>query len=137
MEDVTANAAWWQYGAIGVMLVVFGLVIRYLFKRYERREVLIGRERVAMAAEREAWNTQKETLRAEYEKSLRTQIETFLAEARAERVTNREHEDLARAEFAEIIERISAEASRSSTALVEMLQKFYDRFVGPRSRGQY
>ena len=44
-----------------------------------------------------------------------------------------EHEDEVRKDFAEIMERVAAENSKSNDALVAMLNKFYERFVGPRA----
>lgn len=131
--------------AIGTL----GGVIVYMFKRYERREdrrdKAITEERAAMNAERTQWKIDREkmaaehdaeleTARAEYEAARAQLAQRFSDALRDEIKTARAHEDAVREEFATIIERIDAQATEASKALVEMLQKFYDRFVGPRSR---
>ncbi len=73
-------------------------------------------------------------LRSEYERKHRDVVDQYAQLARNERRENREHEDRAREEFSEIMEKVSADATRSSDALVNMLQKFYERFVGPGRR---
>lgn len=133
----------WQYGVIGVMAFVFAGVIVYLFKLYNGRMVTSLEERrkdtAAMeierkdwAVERAGWEEDKEKLRADFERRLREHVEMMAREYRAERETNRAHEDQVRKEFADMLEGISNEAAKSSTALVQMLDKFYERFVGPR-----
>ena len=39
-----------------------------------------------------------------------------------------------RGEFAQVMENVSAKAGESSAAIVDVLDRFYSRFVGPRPR---
>lgn len=125
-------------GALVAVIATLATVVAYLFKRYERRddrrEKAITDERKAMDKERAEWAVERERLRAEYEEGKSELSEKYAAALREEHKQARDHEDEVRADFAAIMERVAAEAAKSGTALVEMLQKFYERFVGPRSR---
>lgn len=147
MGPETASLPGWQYGLLGVAAFVFAGVIVYLFKFYTRRERRWEFERKAFAEERKAfavkeasWDDEREKerlrIRGEYEEKHRELVEKYSDDVREEREANRVHEDAVRREFSEAMEAISEKASASSQALVEMLQKFYDRFVGP-SRGRH
>ena len=70
-------------------------------------------------------------MRAEYERKHRELVEWHSNAVREERESNREHEELVRREFSELMERVAVESGKTSQALVDMMQKFYDRFVGP------
>jgi TATA-binding protein-associated factor Taf7 len=131
----------WQYGVLGVVALVFGYAIIHLFKALRADQASIRasdaareKERSDWAVERESWATERESIRADYEHKHLQLAETYARIARDERAENRTHEDLVRKEFAELMEQVSSEASKSSAALVDMLQKFYDRLVGPRRR---
>lgn len=125
-------------GALAAVVVTLASVVAYLFKRYERRddkrEKAIVDERAAMDRERASWAVERERLRADYEARNAELSETYATALRQEHKDARDHEDEVRADFAAIMERVEAEASQSSRALVDMLQKFYERFVGPRAR---
>ena len=88
-----------------------------------------------MEKERGQWAIEREAMRTEYERKHRELAESYAETASAERNANRSHEDLVRREFAELMEQVAAEGGKASQALVDMMQKFYDRFVGP-SRGR-
>jgi putative protein kinase ArgK-like GTPase of G3E family len=131
MESSSTTAMAWQYGVLGIVALVFGYAIIHLFRTI-RADQKTGREAdVAREKERGEWATAREALRAEYERKHRDVVESFAQALREERNNNREHEDAVRREFAELMERISTEAARSSDATVAVLSKFYDRFVGP------
>lgn len=145
MQDLAPKA--WQYGVLGVVALAFAYAIIHLFRalqasaaRDAEREKEMQKERGEWAVRESSWRAElqrKETeIRAEYERKHREVVEQYAQLARNERADNRTHEDRAREEFAEIMEKVSEEASKSSDALVNMLQKFYERFVGP-SRGRY
>lgn len=118
------------------VIATLASVVAYLFKRYERRddrrEKLIAEEREAMDKERATWALEREKLRADHETKRAELSDEYANALREEHKLARDHEDEVRAEFAGMMERVAAEAAKSSSALVEMLQKFYDRFVGPR-----
>lgn len=132
-------------GALVAVVVTLASVVAYLFKRYERRddkrERAIVEERKAMDAERaswanerQKWNTEREALRADYEERCAELSAKYAEALREDHRSAVEHEDEVRADFAAIMDRVAQEAGKSSTALVDMLQKFYERFVGPRPR---
>lgn len=138
----------WQYGILGIAVFALATVIAYLFKFYNKRERRSEEERQAFHAERREWakreakfeadlEAERLQLRAEYEKKHRELVEQYASALKQERDANRTHEDGVRREFGEMMEAVSAKAAESSSALVELLQKFYDRFVGPRSRSHY
>ncbi|MGH7176516.1 MAG: hypothetical protein ACREJC_03960 [Tepidisphaeraceae bacterium] len=143
VDSVTASA--WQYGVLGVVALVFGYAILHLFRAIRADQASVRasdiareKERSDWALEREQmrndWAIEREQLRADYERKYREVADGYTHALRAEHVENRQHEDLVRKEFAELMEQVSSEASKSSQALVEILQKFYDRFVGPKRR---
>lgn len=129
-------------------------VIAFLFRLYLSRNKEISKEQELMVKERGDWAIERAKLtsdlamerakmaadfelkevetRADYEKKFRELIERYDGIARRDSDNHRAHEDQVRKDFAEIMERVSAEAGKSSQALVQMLQKFYDRMVGPR-----
>jgi len=137
----------WQYGVLGVVALAFAYAIVHLWRSLREESKLRAEEAKAREAERAEWAAreqrlrqelaQKEAdLRAEYERKHREVVDQYAQLARNERRESREHEDRVRAEFAGIMERVSADANKASDALINVLQKFYERFVGP-SRGRY
>lgn len=97
-------------------------------------------ERAKMAAdqalERQRLANEYEVKEAElvgvYEKRHREMIERYDDIARADSKRMLDHEDQVRREFSTLMERVEQEHVKSNDALVQMLNKFYDRFVGPR-----
>ena len=132
----TATSTAVQYGVLGVVALVFGFAIIYLFKAMRDDHRASKADEKAMEKERGQWAVERETLRTEYERKHRELVESYMDQSREDRAANRAHEELVRKEFAELMERVAAESGRSSHALVELMEKFYDRFVGPSSRGR-
>jgi len=133
----------WQYGVLGVIAFLFAAAIIYLFRRYEAREKRIEEASVGVATERAKWQMDHAILRAEHDvriAALRAEFEAkhrelvagFTAALQKERDTSREHEDDVRKEFAELMENIAAEAARAAAATSQVLDKIYERFIGPR-----
>ncbi len=85
------------------------------------------RERIASDAE-----TEIERVRADADKRARETADSYAAELTE--ITDKflTREDAIRKDFADRIERIASEASRASLAQNEVLNKIYERFVGPR-----
>lgn len=148
MEQTSAAATTTalQYGVLGVVALAFAFAIIQLFKTIRADHAAAKADMKAMDEERLRWAVERETLRTEFERKHREVVETYTETAREERETytealreerdsNRAHEDLVRKEFADLMERVAMEGGKSSQALVDTLQKFYDRFVGP-SRGR-
>lgn len=137
MEQVpnTATSTALQYGVLGVVAVVFAWAIIYLFKTMRADHAAAKADTAHMEQERKAWAVEREGMRTEYERKHRELVEDYAQTLREERDGNRVHEDLVRKEFADLMEHVAAEGGKASQALVETMQKFYDRFVGPtRSR---
>jgi hypothetical protein len=124
-----------QYGVLGVVALAFAWAIIYLFKTMRADNASAKADAKAMEVERGEWAVAREVMRTEYERKHRELVESYADVLREERDTNREHEDLVRKEFADLMDRVALEGGKSSQALVNMMQKFYDRFVGP-SRGR-
>lgn len=120
-----------QYGVLGIVAVAFAYAIIHMFKMMRNDHATSKADEKAMEKERGQWAVEREALRTEYERKHRELIEWYSEAAREERESNRAHEDLGRKEFAELMERVATESGRSSQALIDMMQMFYDRFVGP------
>lgn len=126
----------WQYGVLGVVALAFAYAIIHLFREL-RVEAKRNEEATRLIAkERAEWQVQAAKLDADYERRVRELAEQHIRLLADERKINREHEDELRREFAEILEKAEAEQTKTADKLIEMLQKFYDRLVGP-SRGRY
>lgn len=143
MQELAPKA--WQYGVLGVVALAFALAIVHLWRAMREDHKERAAEAKSREAERAEWaaremrlrqelETKEADLRAEYERKHREVVDHYAQLAKAERREGREHEDRAREEFAEIMERVSVEHGKMSDALVNILQKFYERFVGPRPR---
>lgn len=144
MQELASKAAW-QYGVLGVVALAFALAVVHLWRTLREDAKQRTEEVKAREVERAEWTaremrlrnelaTKEADLRAEYERKHREVVDHYAQLAKAERRESREHEDRAREEFAEIMERVSTEHGKMSDALVNTLQKFYERFVGPRPR---
>jgi hypothetical protein len=140
-EQIASGA--WQYGVLGVVCFVFGFAIIYLFRHNVRRERRAELERKALIEERKDWDAERASLKAahdleianlrtEFEKKHVDRLDNYTTELREDRDAAREHEDQIRVEYAQLMEGVSAEHTKASEALVKVLEKFYDRFVGPR-----
>jgi hypothetical protein len=143
--DPTNDLSTGTKGIFIAAIVALAGVVAYLFKLNNERinknedgrkelDGTIADERKDVAVEREKWNLERERLRADYEAKNRELAEKYAKDLRASYEDNREHEDGVRKEFAEMMEVIATKAGESSQAIVTMLDKFYDRFIGPRRR---
>lgn len=120
-----------QYGVLGVVALVFAFAIVYLFRTMRADHAASKAEAKAMEEERKQWAVEREALRAEYELKHRELVKSYAEATREERAAARTREDQVRREFAELMEQVALEGGKASQALVDMMQKFYDRFVGP------
>jgi hypothetical protein len=121
-----------QYGAIGAIALVFAIAIIVLYKQSLKREDKLDAEREAMIKERKDWEIQEAKLRSEYDQKLAAASEKYAAAITELNAKAQLREDTTRREFAEIMEHVDEQAGKASAALVAMLEKFYNRFVGPR-----
>lgn len=144
MQPTTLNGA--LIIAVGVLASAVGFLFRLYLTRNKEIEALTTAKDKEMAKERSDWAVERERIdhegevkeakiRAEYEQKFRELIQRYDEISRRDSESNRKHEDQVRKEFADIMERVSAESGKSASALVQMLQKFYDRMVGPRGGG--
>ena len=76
--------------------------------------------------------TMEAKTRAEFEEKHRSVIAEQVKMMAALHEAVREHEDTARREFAENMEMVATKAAEASDKVAAVLDKFYDRFVGPR-----
>jgi hypothetical protein len=131
MEQAVPMSTAFQYGVLGVVALAFAWAIIYLFKTLRADHAAARADEKTMEKERGQWTVEREGLRTQYERKHRELVEWYAGQAREEREANRAHEEFVRKEFAELMERVAAESGRSLHALVDMMQKFYDRFAGP------
>ncbi len=123
----TSGMPWWLT-ALFVVIATLSTVVVFLFKRSDRRDKALQKERDAMVAERTEWAKEREKIRAEAAVEYAKQLETAHEAAR-------EREDSIRREFIDVMERSAAEATRAASETTKVLDKIYDRFLGPRHRG--
>lgn len=131
---------------IGVLIAAVAAlasVIVYLWRDGRRERRRIESERRLMLEGRAAWDVEREKIRTEYEAKLRVAVGDYVKQVHdlnakyvqalhVEHAENRTNEAQIRREFAELIEQISTEAGKHADAIRAVLQKFLERFVGPR-----
>lgn len=102
-------------------------VVIYLWRHGLKLQRKIDREHAAMTEERKAWAVERETLRANYEAENAKVLQQVHKECF-------EESTVIRKEFTELMDKISVRAEKSADAISAVLQKFLDRFLGPRNR---
>lgn len=144
-------------GLLIAAIVVLAGVITFLFKLYvdrnkdteaalQKKDGEIAAERITFAKDRTEWEAQlekersdgelhEEKLRADHEKHLKEKAESYACELVEMSDKFMAREDAMRKEFGDRVERISAEASRAASEQSKVLEKIYERFVGPRRQG--
>lgn len=142
-EGATTTAVIAVIGAAGGIIATLAAAVGYLWRYYSRRQSVTEakhtNERDAWAQERTAWSVERQRLegfrdqlRAEYE-SKHNQAATHYAESiRALYDSTLEHENAARREYAANIESVSGTISESMDKIGVVIDKLYDRFIGPR-----
>lgn len=123
----TSALPWW-ITALFVVIGALATVVVFLFKRSDRRDKAIQREREDMVKERNEWSKERERLRAEAAEEYAKRLEAAFEAAK-------EREDSIRREFIDVSERSATEAARAASETTKVLDKIYDRFLGPRHRG--
>lgn len=113
---------------------ILGGVIAYLFNYYNKRDKGHATEREAWAKEREAWAVERERhnharaeLKAEYETRYREDYRLLWEQ-------QRQHEDEGRRADADRMETIERTAAEANAKLALVLEKIYDRYIGPGAR---
>jgi len=129
-----------RYGIVGLVAVVFGLVIRFLYREGKDDRTKMEAERKIWAAEREALKadnakcleackTEKETMKADYERRNKETLEGYSHQLVQERDAGRKREDDIRREMTVFIERIAHQYQESNEDLSTMLAKLHDKLV--------
>ena len=122
-----------QYGVLGVLTVLFGLVIRFLYRENRADQKAIEVERKSFSVEREALKAEhakiSEALKLDYEKKHREVLEGYVHQLIQVRDSSSKREDDIRRETTALIEKLSESSQDSNEALVAMLQKFYEKIV--------
>lgn len=129
--------------ALTVAVVALAAVVIVLFKLYVGRnksaedgaagkDKLIAEERKSWAIKEQAWQTEREALRADAERRMKEHAESYAAELAEMNDKFLAREDQIRKDFGDRIERIASEASKSAQLQNDVLNKIYERFVGPR-----
>lgn len=115
---------------IGVLMVAVSVlagVVVYLYRDGRRLQRQVNKERAE-------WKVERAGLAGDFEQKLRLAAEDYANEVVRLGDTHAEREKQTRHEFTEVVEQISAEAEKSADVIRAVLQKFLDRFIGPRMR---
>lgn len=122
-------------------------VIAYLFKLYVDQSKESRAAEISMVKERDGWTLERAKtadehaselerieleMQREFEKRKNEMLCEHDAARRRESEIFRAHEDQVRKEFAAIMERVAEQAEKSSEAQVQLMQKMFERFTGPR-----
>ena len=138
MHDPIQFEFWQQYGPVGVVACLFLIGIISLFRLYVKRIDLADATHRKLTEdglkERGEYQRQMADMRAEYERKHREIADQYASELRKVHDESREHEDRVRKEFADMLGTIANDYTRSMGEITRVLDKIYDRFVGPRAR---
>ena len=129
VQQVATTSPWWV-GALITVIAALATTVGFLFRRLDQRntetESRLAAKDEAIAAERVRWATEHARLVGEH----KLQLQTFEHRISEERALAHKHEAAVRKECNDLMERMAQEAQKAALAQVEILQKFYDRFVG-------
>jgi membrane-associated HD superfamily phosphohydrolase len=121
-----------RYGVLGIAVLVFAVVIVRLFKEYKESVAALESGRVTMEKERATWAVERERLRAESDTRYHDVIKDYAQKLVDEHKLCREREDALHRENNALIEEMAEAQNKSSSELIEMLEKLQDRFVFKR-----
>lgn len=148
---------WWdKYGLLGIAVVCFAGVIAYLFKllmtnhaarvaaleaqlvsdasRVTAAEHALTTERAQHEVAEAKWELERQKLRADYEQRERERSDRYARDLHELRREFQSREDEARNENAAAAERMGAAHVKAMERVTDVVQKIYDRFIGPRAR---
>jgi hypothetical protein len=119
--------SWAPMLIIAIVALAGAIVILWRYYALELKTLNAERlkERELWAEERERWVGERERIRAEYDKRYILELERLHKEGR-------EHEATVRREYAENMEIVAAKAEESNGKVAAVLDKIYNRFIGPR-----
>lgn len=131
MEEAAAAHQALQYGILGVVALIFAFVIRSLYNDNKAERKAREEERkktdIEIATLKGECQTEKAAMRGEFEKKSRELLDDYAKQLSEDRDAYRRREDDIRREANLLVEKVSASAEASNEAIVEMLQKFYER----------
>ncbi len=140
-QQLASPQQWWQYGVLGIGILVFGIVITILAKEYKKVVKDSAREREAMAAERTAWAIEragwameKERIAAEFNRQHNVLLVEYAKKVDEENRTHakalvdahkecQEREDSIRDDYDELTKLRSDEQKKTMDALADALEK--------------
>lgn len=131
-EKVTSKA--FEYGVVGIVALVFALAVIVLWRHMLARENKMIAEREAMIKERKDWELQEAKIRLECQERINAAQKMQLEQILALQVSAQKREDDVRKEFADMMEIVETKGAEANAAVAAVMQKFYERFVGPRPR---
>lgn len=139
MHEITQSPELWQqYGPIGIVAGIFLVGVVSLFrlyvKRIDRADDTHRKTTEDHLKERADWIRQQAEMRAEYERKHRENAEQYAADLRQCYDDSRTHEDSIRKEFGDMLNTMENDQSKSMADIARVLDKLYERFVGPRAR---
>lgn len=150
LSSLPANVPSYLVGILVAAVVALAGVVAYLFKHYSvkvtaaddaraRQAQECALERQQWAVERQKYDEQRDDLetklRLEYETKHRVILEHHIKMMADLHEAARVHDNEARREFAELMSTVADKAQESQEKLAGVMEKFYARYVGPRSRG--
>lgn len=129
--DPGIPTSWAPMLIIAIIALSGAIVILWRYYAGELKGINAERlkEREAWAVERERWAVERERLRGEYDKRYIVDLERIHKEAR-------DHEAAVRREYAENMEIVASKAEESLNKVAAVLDKIYDRYIGPRRNQQ-
>lgn len=139
MHEVTQSPEFWQqYGPIGVVALIFLLGIVSLFRLYVKRIDRADDTHRKLTEESLKERADQQRIladtRAEYERKHREIAEQYAAEIRKVYEESRAHEDAVRKQFSDMLTTLASDQARSMGDIARVMDKIYERFVGPRAR---
>lgn len=137
---LAAPSQWSQHGITGVIAFIFLVGVIALFKMYvsriDRADETHRKLNEEHIRERGEWTRQMAEMRADYEIKHRQVADQYAAELRKHYEDNREHEDAVRKAYSDNLNAIAGDYTQSLAQITRVLDKLYERFVGPRARGR-
>lgn len=139
MHEVTQSPEFWQqYGPIGIVAMIFLVGIISLFRLYVRRIDRFDETHRKTTEDHLKERADQQRLladtRAEYERKHREIAEQYATEIRKIYEDSRSHEDLVRKQFSDMLTSLASDQTRSMGEIARVMDKIYERFVGPRAR---
>lgn len=133
---VPGSSSLLEVGVVGAICLIFLYAIIHLWRTGRTDGISHADKEKAWAVEREGMTRthaiDRERLETDHERDLKEHAESYAMRLEEMRDQFLAREDSLRKEYAERMERIANEANRAAEKQNEVLNKIYERFVGPR-----